>query len=244
MAGASSLGASCPKGGTFYTCQDSATEFLGCCTSNPCTAEAGGKCPQNNIRPTSFSSDSYDEILPQKCDSSEPEALWYACKFNNPPFMGCCKSNPCASGSCPAKDLAAAVLADEPDNRQIFLGEASTPTMEVAKASPTSQSNITQSSAPTTGSSGGGLSTGAIAGIAAGGAVLVLALIVFCVLRFRRKATWNNNTTAGVDQISGFDSGEHTQDYKPVVPFSPYGCKFLTCHIRVSWKKTLLTGRL
>ncbi|KAK3994204.1 hypothetical protein QBC44DRAFT_357390 [Cladorrhinum sp. PSN332] len=251
MAGVSSIGASCPKGGSFYTCQNSSTEFVGCCTSDPCTSEAGGKCPQNNLRAATFSSDSYAEIPPQLCDSQatgEPQALWYTCKFTTPPFMGCCKSNPCASGSCPTKDLAAARLSEDPDHRQVFLGEtqtqlstpSSTPTTTATSSSTqtsaaTSQAAAIPSSTPAdTSDKSGGLPMGAIVGIAVGGFVILLALIIFCIISFRRNTTRNNRASAGGNQITDHSTGgppHHTAqaEYKSASAFNhPSGASHMS----------------
>lgn len=61
---------------------------------------------------------------------------------------------------------------------------------------------------------------GAIVGITAGGAVAFIALIIFCVIRFRRNATWNTSRASKENQVTESFAAE----YKPVsTPFSPSG---------------------
>ncbi|KAJ9161911.1 hypothetical protein NKR19_g1800 [Coniochaeta hoffmannii] len=62
----STFGLSCPSGGSFYICQNNKTEFIGCCTADPCL-DGSGSCPQANLRNASFSADSYDGLKPQDC---------------------------------------------------------------------------------------------------------------------------------------------------------------------------------
>ncbi|KAK3988863.1 hypothetical protein QBC44DRAFT_397456 [Cladorrhinum sp. PSN332] len=221
MAGASLIGASCPEGGSFYVCQNNSTEFVGCCTSNPCTSEARGICSQNNLRPTSFSKDYYNSIPPQACVSKESPIDWYTCSDLRPPFMGCCKRDPCKFKLCPINDLAAAELSENPHSRQVFLGEiqtqsstpSSTPTTTATSSSTqtlaaTSQPAIPSSTPADTSNKSGGLPVGAIVGIAVGGVVILLALIIFGIICFRRRnAIRNNLASAGGNQITDHSIG-------------------------------------
>lgn len=178
----STFGLSCPSGGSFYICQNKKVEFIGCCTINPCDDDSG-LCPQENLRNASFSADSYEGIEPQDC--VEETGLWYSCKFNNPPFVGCCARNPCASGACPAGDLVPAKLSADPDLRNVFL---TTP------ANSTASHNSGDTGAPSGGGSlsplsdgtGIRLSAGAIVGISFGVVFLVIAMIGGCVFIFKR----------------------------------------------------------
>ncbi|KAH8749318.1 hypothetical protein F5883DRAFT_694997 [Diaporthe sp. PMI_573] len=89
------FGVSCPYGGTFYNCKDAESQFLGCCTENPCV-DGTGYCPQPALRYSSYSQDSYRSIPPQNCVTPHNESSWYTCSGAVPPFMGCCASNPCS----------------------------------------------------------------------------------------------------------------------------------------------------
>ncbi|KAG7149052.1 hypothetical protein HYQ46_002055 [Verticillium longisporum] len=102
------LGLSCPEGGHFYICEGDATEFIGCCNSNPC-GDNDGNCPTSDLRVSSFSSDRYANIPAQSCDDARGARIWWTCRDNKPPFLGCCASNPCGEG-CPQDHLIAAVL--------------------------------------------------------------------------------------------------------------------------------------
>ncbi|KAK4178552.1 hypothetical protein QBC36DRAFT_209062 [Triangularia setosa] len=224
----SSLGASCPSGGTFYVCLGKKTEFVGCCTINPCTTgyqREPGTCPPENLRPASFSKDSYLELPAQECASTDESALWYTCAYNSPPFLGCCKVNPCVNKSCPTYQLVAARLSPDPDNRQIFVGAApSTSTIEPTSTSqststgtptPTDQNDSRIELSTTTPNSNNGLPPAAIGGIAAGAAVVVIALIAFLLWRWRRNVRQSQESHARpfVTESGGY---QPTPTFKPV----------------------------
>lgn len=157
------FGLSCPDGGRFYVCEGSKVEFVGCCTSDPCK-DKKGECPQENLRTSSFNTDSYEDLAPQSCDDDREQKIWFTCKYNSPPFMGCCNENACAELGCNRTDLVPAKLSDDPSLRARFL--------DPSGESPTST--------PDSDSDDGGLSSGAIAGIAIGavvGALIILGLI-------------------------------------------------------------------
>lgn len=176
------FGLSCPSGGSFYICQNNSTEFIGCCTIDPCR-DGSGSCPQANLRNASFSADSYDGLKPQEC--VEETGLFYTCKYDKPPFLGCCVTNPCASESCPAGDLVPAKLSSDPAKRDIFLTTAASSTRShtpTATATPSGSSTPT----PSGGDIGARLSTGTIAGISVGVAITLVLLSGGCVYGFRR----------------------------------------------------------
>ncbi|KAB5523895.1 hypothetical protein GE09DRAFT_483272 [Coniochaeta sp. 2T2.1] len=180
----STFGLSCPSGGSFYICQNNKTEFIGCCTIDPCR-DGSGSCPQENVRSSSFSADSYDVIAPQDCAADT--GLWYTCKFNKPPFLGCCASNPCQSGACPTEDLVPAKLSTDPDFRDGFLGTATNSTSASTTTSiPTSGSSNIPTATPLAATTGGRLTTGTMVGISVGVVIVVLLLIAGCTFVFRR----------------------------------------------------------
>ncbi|KAK7429818.1 hypothetical protein QQZ08_003663 [Neonectria magnoliae] len=167
---------SCPDGGTYYICEHSDNEFIGCCTSHPC-ADGSGICPGGHLRASSFDADTYNDMETQSCDDTRGRSVWYACQNNDPPFIGCCDESPCGDG-CPKGKLLPAVLSPLNKNRQAFLdpeGNASTKT-----ATATSTASSTSSAAS---DDSGGLSTGAIAGIAAGAAAVGLILLGLLIWR-------------------------------------------------------------
>lgn len=168
------LGLNCPKGGDFYVCDTAKIRFLGCCDVDPC-ADGSGLCPQLNLKPSSFSSDHYNEIKPQMCVDANATTDWFTCQAS-PPFMGCCKSNPCAQGECPTKDLEVARLNDDESYAQALIGTATATTSSTASSTPTT-------SAASESHDGVHLSTGAIVGIAVGGGVLLLGLLGLLVYR-------------------------------------------------------------
>ena len=102
---------SCPSGGTFYACQ-SGTNFVGCCNSE---ASSNG-CSDGNLEPASFNTAYYGQFKDQECPTG---SRWYTCTGTKPPFMGCCKSNPCSNDGCPAGDLTAGFLSSNPKSLRI-----------------------------------------------------------------------------------------------------------------------------
>lgn len=187
MSLASGSGISCPNGGSFYVCQGNSTQFLGCCTEDPC-ADGAGSCPDSALRNTSYSSSLYDSIPPQTCVDT---GLWYTCAETNPPFMGCCLTNPCLLGSCSGGNLTAARLSDNTTDASPFETAATTTT---ASASPSSSADSQMHMSS--------LSTGAIVGIAIGSAVvaLVVGIVLFCCYkRFERRK--NQQQLAGQGQL-------------------------------------------
>ncbi|KAL4751943.1 hypothetical protein BDW72DRAFT_172485 [Aspergillus terricola var. indicus] len=109
----------CPRGGKWYVCPDE-PHFVGCCTSAPCNNATSSTCPQLDIRPASFDGAVYDNIRPMSCINS-PSENSYTCNFTDPPFLGCCARNTCASGSCPLEDLIPAAWSDNfPDQYELF----------------------------------------------------------------------------------------------------------------------------
>lgn len=162
---------SCPTQGSgqFYVCQGNTTQFVGCCTIDPC-ADGSGNCPSDNLGYTSFDADSYDDILPQTCVST---GLWYTCKFTPIAFMGCCLTNPCASDGCSGSNITAAMLSTNTTN-----------------AAPFMTSTTNSSSSTSDGENDPSVSTGGIVGIAIGSAVgaLILGIILFTLYNRRRRS--------------------------------------------------------
>ncbi|KAG7112180.1 hypothetical protein HYQ44_010375 [Verticillium longisporum] len=77
------LGLSCPEGGHFYICEGDATEFIGCCNSNPC-GDNDGNCPTSDLRVSSFSSDRYANIPAQSCDDARGARIWWTTTSSPP----------------------------------------------------------------------------------------------------------------------------------------------------------------
>lgn len=180
---ATGSGISCPNGGSFYVCQGNATQFLGCCTEDPC-ADGSGNCADSNVRNTSYSSSLYNSIPQQACVGDDSIDHWYTCSKSNPPFMGCCLSNPCLNGGCFGDNLTAARLSDNTTNASVF----ETGTASTAASSASSGMNMTS------------LSTGAIVGIAIGSAMaaLIVGVALFCL--YKRHERKINGRFAGQGQ--------------------------------------------
>ncbi|KAK7213981.1 hypothetical protein V2G26_021159 [Clonostachys chloroleuca] len=211
---AKSLGATCPKGGSFYVCYDKPTQFVGCCSVDPCKT-ATGACPDDNLKYTSFDKYSFNALKPQLCVSEAPEVQWWTCAEAKPnPFMGCCSVNPCETGSgCPDGKIFAAKLNDKREQAEPFL------TAEQRNAS------------------SGGLPTGAKVGIAVG-AVLGFALIAGLAFFFwRRRRQQSASAMGSYEQYGGNypeskvgGGGSHMSSYTATstpsvatqMPYDPY----------------------
>lgn len=204
------FGLSCPSGGSFYICENSSTKFIGCCTVDACSASNDGSCPPKSLRVSSFSSEKYTELPTQDCDDPRGKSIWWTCKFNQPPFMGCCSSNPCASGQCPLDDLVPAKLSDNAVLKASFLSPEVTamPTTVSTKSTSSAQATTTHSPSTSTpgiaqasdrpqSSSGSGLSGGAIGGIAAAAAVFIILIIAGVMYRCGWRARKKEGQTEG-----------------------------------------------
>ncbi|KAL8369524.1 hypothetical protein RB595_000042 [Gaeumannomyces hyphopodioides] len=164
-------GFSCPQGGRFYVCQNNETEFIGCCTVNPCI-QGNGVCPKSNLTQTSFSADALENIPPQNCSDQQGHHAWWTCKGSTLPFVGCCSKNPCPSGFCSANDLLPARLSDNKTKASIFLSAQSI----VLPSATGSSSNLPL--APVEAVPPHGLHPGAIAGIVVGAVFLISGLVL------------------------------------------------------------------
>lgn len=149
----------CPQGGDFYVCQGKKTQFLGCCTSDPCS-DGSGDCPQTSLRYTSYNADDYDAIPPEECVST---GLWYTCSAISTAFMGCCLENPCRNNGCTQGNLTAARLSDITSDAAPFMTSAAAASGDMKM-----------------------LSTGAIVGIAIGASLGALILGILLFLFYRR----------------------------------------------------------
>ncbi|KAK1778162.1 hypothetical protein QBC45DRAFT_170043 [Copromyces sp. CBS 386.78] len=164
------FGFSCPRAGNFYICSDSPVEFFGCCSIDPCTEAAGGFCPDDKVEYASFSADKWYEIPGQQCFRPN-EGVWWACRQINTPFLGCCTTNPCAEEGCPLENIRPAILSNQTyEHDQILY--------------PKGSGIVPQPSETRAGDGGdGGLSKGAIAGIAVG--AVIAALIIFAGIMWK-----------------------------------------------------------
>lgn len=77
--------------------------------------------------PASFDISQYDILPDQQCEAGR---FWKCINTGTTahPFFGCCKSDPCETGTCPADDLAAAFLSNQPASYAVFESDPSTTT--------------------------------------------------------------------------------------------------------------------
>ena len=172
---------SCPSGGNWYAC-GSGSNFVGCCTSEPCA----NSCPDGNLEPASFNSSYYGQFPDQQCPTG---SRWYSCAYTDPPFLGCCKSSPCAGG-CPVGDLTAGFLSSNPAVAGAFSPSPAIPSATTATSSSLSARSSSSSTGPPASMSSSKASItstthhstpiGIIIGATVGGiAILVVALLVW-----------------------------------------------------------------
>lgn len=174
----------CPQGGKYYACPDSKFRFVGCCKADACL----NGCSAGNLALLSFDASFKGKVQDQQCSSG---SQWYTCLNSSPPFMGCCKSNPCNNG-CPATDLTAGSLDSRSEIAADFLPARASSTMTQ------SSSSVSQTSTPTTAASNAPatkhvtetkhVSAGTITGAAVGGFVAIGLFVLLLVFLFRRKA--------------------------------------------------------
>ena len=164
----SALGTTCKDNASFYVCYEKESKFLGCCTIDPCKTD-DGLCPDDDLAYSSYDPGSHNQISQQSCQSDRPDVQWWTCTGPDPPFMGCCSTNPCVEDDgCPNDQLFPARLSDDPEYAKSFLSEEEQKEMN----------------------SSGGLSKGAVGGIAAGatiGGLLIIGAIVWFLLRRRKQ---------------------------------------------------------
>lgn len=185
MSNASFYDFHCPLGGTWYACT-SGSNFVGCCTSNPCSSSG---CFQGNIRAGAFNKTQWGNFPDASCGAA---SNFWSCTAGDS-FWGCCKSNPCNAtvpATCPSGDLTPAFL-DRPD-----LVEAYTAAEKEAS------------------SDSGKTNTGAIVGGVVGGVVVlaIIAVIAFVVLRRRKnkKAAGGDMGAATMMPIMNKEKDDHS----------------------------------
>ncbi|KAF2101712.1 hypothetical protein NA57DRAFT_73149 [Rhizodiscina lignyota] len=161
---------SCPSGGQWYVCDSDTSKFVGCCATDPCHSKNG--CPAGNLKPASFDAQYEGQFHDQQCSAGR----FWTCATTDPPFLGCCESNPCQPDNCPSGNLTAAFLSNDPDAAADFLGS-------------------------TAQSSRSGLSPGAIAGIAVGGLVGLILIAVIAWL-WRRTSRFNQKCNSNIPEAS------------------------------------------
>lgn len=175
------FGFSCPKGGRFYICENGEEEFMGCCASDPC-AKGKGVCPNKDLYVATFSRDTYAELPMQDCRIAGGSKSFYACAFIDPPFIGCCDQNACASG-CPRASLVPMVLSEDSVNRYSLiypgsLGEGlNATTVSIPRPSLTSALESSKDQGSDQNQAKHSMGAGAVAGICLAAVVAVLLLL-------------------------------------------------------------------
>lgn len=222
---------SCPAGGEFYAC-DYGSRFVGCCTVEPCV----NGCAETQLKPASFLKEKYKDVTGALCPG---ESNWWTCAGTTPPFLGCCKSNPCTQNGCPSKDLMAAILsparsealpyspiANPSLTASTVSSSVSTASLSTATLLPSTARLPTATPLP---SESTPLSTktrtlgGIIGGAVGGGFLLVLVCVVFFLYR-RRKATKTSSPKIPYSGINlsklrcSVQTNKHIRAARPICP--------------------------
>lgn len=141
------------------------------------------------MRPASFSGQYYpssDPYLDQNCTQST-DASFYICKYTDPPFFGCCNSNPCKQDGCPSSDLAQIVLS----------------------------SNQTRAAAmdphPAIEDESSKLSKGAIVGVSIGGCAFLFVVITVMWRLYQRRKTRQREQDLSIQQATVQDHNQYKQ---------------------------------
>lgn len=167
---------SCPLGGQWYVCE-TGSRFVGCCGNDPCNFG----CKQGDLKPASFNPALHGLFPDLLCSA----AAFYTCNATSPPFMGCCKSNPCRGGrGCPTLDLAAAYLStNEAEACQFYDRGCSPDSPSTTPSIPTSTPSASSSTTVPQAAASRKSSTGPIVGGVVGGVLgltMVMILLFYC----------------------------------------------------------------
>ncbi|KAH8708615.1 hypothetical protein GQ44DRAFT_776984 [Phaeosphaeriaceae sp. PMI808] len=185
----------CPAGGTWYACQ-TGTNFIGCCTSDPC----GTGCFGDRLRPVGVSTTIYNKYPGGTCGGNTP---FWTC-MAGPTFWGCCNSDPCKNNStCSVGNLEPAFMT-RPDQIKYFgalnvLLSSTVPSIISSATSLLPVSETASGSPASTLPSSPSKVSSAIIGGAVGGAVVLLGMIgvvIFFLCRRRRRRQKSENGEA------------------------------------------------
>ncbi|OJJ02496.1 hypothetical protein ASPVEDRAFT_83991 [Aspergillus versicolor CBS 583.65] len=205
--GSNSCTFTCPAGGTWYVCP-SAPYFVGCCSSDPCSnTNSNNTSPCPDVYPATFDTAIFDRFVPNNCIDVSSDN-WFTCNFTDPPFVGCCASNPCATtDGCPKDDVrAAAWSSSRTDQFTLF--------QDVDRDRKDEED--------------GGLGGGAIAGIVVGcvAAVVIGLALIWWFLRRKKKSKIDSapgghgRTTSVVEgERQAMYNGEYTGYQHPQSPY-------------------------
>jgi hypothetical protein len=186
-----------------YVCE-TGTRFFGCCNNDPCRLG----CKQGDLEPTSFNPAAWSTFPDLECSSGQ----FWTCRDTSPPFMGCCRTNPCSLG-CPIEDLSSAFLGNNeaiacqfypdgcPSSSSSSTKMASTVSSTQSAASSTTTSAVSGSHSSTSSASPKVVAspktpTGPIVGGAVGGIAgfIIVALLIFCCYRHAAKSRRARNS--------------------------------------------------
>ena len=170
------------------------------------------------LAPASFDMNDYGKFQDQECPSG---SQWHSCKFTDPPFMGCCTSDPCStSAGCPVGDLTAGFLSTNPGVAADIL-PSSAVTMS-SQTSPTASRTNSEATTTTTAQPANHTSRSAVIGSTIGGiaaVIITLASIVFLVYRTISRRRQQAQTSFAVTH--GFEKAHDGADMQYISELAP-----------------------
>lgn len=180
---------SCPSGGNWYAC--GYDKFVGCCEDAVQGSPCGLGCFDGNVRPASFVPFYWSKFSDMLCANGRA----YQCTGTNPPFVGCCRLDPCSGGrGCPVGDVTAGRL---PSNTTYYLPMVISTSTSTSTGTSTISTDLDSSASATMDPSEHHTPVAAIAGGAAGGALglaLIVGLIIWRVKARKSKSRRSANT--------------------------------------------------
>ncbi|KAG9248984.1 hypothetical protein BJ878DRAFT_485672 [Calycina marina] len=196
----------CPSGGTFYYCHayDKNASFQGCCFSNACITNHGGRCEGINLSPAAFAEDFDANKLVVPCDDPTlTKDYGYSLYTSNPhPAQETASSNSVTS-SATLTATSASISASQP---------TSTP-----GASHTTTRPASESASPLVPALAGGV----------GGSVLILVLAVLIIYLYRRRQKKKQTPSAlpfvASSTYKSKDAHTPKTPITPLAPAPPYG---------------------
>ncbi|KAH8726974.1 hypothetical protein GQ44DRAFT_825529 [Phaeosphaeriaceae sp. PMI808] len=219
------FGPTCPLGGKWYACS-TGQNFVGCCAQDPCRST----CAAGSLYPAGFNPAYHEKFDDAQCGSL---ALFYTCTAGNT-FMGCCKTNPCATGSCTGGNLAPAYL-DTAQLREQYgaVPSAGAPT----RTSTTSASTATSSGLSTSTSPGppsmtattqpkSGPPVAAIAGGVAGagvGLAIIIGLLIYFICHAKKSRQGHKESLSRRQSDLSAMMAEHNKSAGTYPPDAPPG---------------------
>ncbi|KAH6623678.1 hypothetical protein F5144DRAFT_595803 [Chaetomium tenue] len=161
-------GARCPDGGSFYICENNATEFVGCYILDPC-ADGSGKCAHDDLRPASSGATTTTKSRNKSAAVAAPRQNGYM-----------------APARLSSNDSDRAAFLEEVLKAEVSASASSSTTATTSTGSASgSHTEPTADTASAATGGAGGLHTGAVVGITLASTLAAIAILAFLVFKCR-----------------------------------------------------------